>query len=458
MTDLEKKLTRRRVPKPVIIILSVIIPIGVLFAALYVFGMHVHNEARIYPNVTISGTDISGMTRSEAVEALNVADYDERTGSAKVILELPDGSERIITGADANLHHDSLYLIVNAFNSGRGRGVIPDVLEYLYRQIPNRGGVSFDIDVSLDEDLLRTLTDALTYAYNLELDASGAQVLDDRIVFTKGAGHVNADSNDIFLYIYNGLFESFETGVPIEIRYELPPAGTIVDDVLGLRELVFAEAVNSEFDRETNTATASNVGVDIDIFAAAEILANTEYGRTVEFELLFTYPEYSQEELESILFRDLIGERTTYVHGSSARLNNVALSAEFINGYVMLPGEEFSFNRVVGQRTREAGFQAAPAIVGGGMSNVLGGGVCQTSSTLFASIRPSELNVTEQRRHSRPVPYLPWGWDAAIWYGAIDLRFENNTDYPLLLVMEVEDRNLTARVYGTIVDDFPIAR
>jgi len=448
---------RKRIPTAVKVILAIIIPISVLFAAVYMFGLHIQNEARIFPSIIISGTNVSGLTKSEAIQALGVSDYDERINNARVMLIFPDASTLEITGNDVNLRHDALNIVADVFNVGRSRGLIPGVLSYIYMRLPEFQVITHEIYFSLDAEMLRSITAPMTVYYNEKLDSSIPEILDDRIVFTKGAGHVNADPDAIFSLVHSGLFESFEIGAPVEIVYELTPSDTIFNDVMALREQVFVEVVSAEFDIDTNAATPCTVGVDFDFVEAARVLRETKDGATVEFELLFTYPEYSQEQLDELLFRDLLGERTTFVHGSAARVNNVTLSAEIINGHVLLPGEEFSFNRVVGRRTREAGFQAAPAIVSGEMVNVRGGGVCQTSSTLFASIRPTELRITQQQRHSRPVPYLPWGWDAAVWYPILDFRFENNTAYPLLIIMEFYERRLTSRVYGTIIDDFPIA-
>jgi len=123
----------------------------------------------------------------------------------------------------------------------------------------------------------------------------------------------------------------------------------------------------------------------------------------------------------------------------------------------LMPGEEFSFNETVGPRTAERGYKYAPALSQGETIMSIGGGICQVSSTIYASIRPSELLVTEQRKHGKPVPYLPWGWDATVFWNFIDFRFVNNTDYPLRIEVELDNRSLTARVWGTIKDDFPIA-
>ena len=166
-------------------------------------------------------------------------------------------------------------------------------------------------------------------------------------------------------------------------------------------------------------------------------------------------PDISREYLESLLFRDKIGEETTRVAGTNDRVTNVRISSETINGLVLMPGDEFSFNNTVGVRHTSRGYRPGGAFVGGEMVTVIGGGICQTSSTLYSAIKDTELLVTERYAHGRPVPYLPRGRDATVFWNRLDFKFINNTDYPLRIDFELEDRSLTAKVYGTIIDDFP---
>jgi len=97
----------------------------------------------------------------------------------------------------------------------------------------------------------------------------------------------------------------------------------------------------------------------------------------------------------------------------------------------------------------------AGAYVNGRTVSSLGGGVCQTSSTIYSAIMDTQLLVTERHPHGRPIPYLPWGRDATVFWGSLDFKFVNNTEYPIRIDITLVDRYLTAKVYGTIIDDFP---
>jgi len=167
------------------------------------------------------------------------------------------------------------------------------------------------------------------------------------------------------------------------------------------------------------------------------------------------YQGAEQDYIENLLFRNLFGECVTQIPGTENRLNNIIIATASVNGLVLEPGEEFSFNRVVGQRTTDRGYRSAPAFSNGTTVMAIGGGICQVSSTLYSAIMDSTLRVTERHPHGLPVSYIPRGRDATVSWGSLDFRFQNNTDYPLRIDAEVDGRTLTVRVYGTIVENAP---
>jgi len=445
----------KRIPTFVKMTAAIITPVIITVIAFYIYGTHIRNEDKIYPGITIAGIDVSGLTRDEAMQALGLGVYEERSRNANTVLIFPDESRLNIAGGDAGLWHNARDAVEAAHSAGRGRGILLDTITYLQRY--NAEAIRIDIEFMLDEEKLKSLVYTFTENYNKQLNESEPLILDDRIVFTKGAGQVSADFDELYDLAYTGLIKSLEEGMPVEIIYTLPEANRVAMDILEVRDRVFVSVLSSVYDPESVSASECIVGVDFDAVAAAQLLNETESGKTATFYLDFTQPEYSQEYLDSILFRDLLGERTTWAHGNASRLGNIELSAEAINGLILLSGEEFSFNGVVGQRTAERGYRPAPALISGETVQSIGGGICQTSSTLYAAIKPTEILVTEQQRHGKPVPYLPWGWDATVFWPYLDFKFVNNTDYPMLIEIELDGRNLTARVYGTIKDDFPVA-
>ncbi len=145
----------------------------------------------------------------------------------------------------------------------------------------------------------------------------------------------------------------------------------------------------------------------------------------------------------------VIGEYSTSFKGSSnSRIENISLSAQAISNYLVLPGEEFSYNNTTGPRSIESGYKEANVIIGGELTPGLGGGVCQTSTTMYNALLLSDLTILERHPHSIPASYVPYGQDAAVAYGYLDLKFRNDFDFPILTYAELVGDKLNIYVYG----------
>lgn len=128
------------------------------------------------------------------------------------------------------------------------------------------------------------------------------------------------------------------------------------------------------------------------------------------------------------------------------------LPAQIINGLVLNSGETFSYNGSVGKRTADRGFKPAPAYVKGETVDEIGGGICQTSSTLYLACLLSNLEITERYAHRYVPAYIAWGMDATVSWGGPDYKFTNNTLYPVKIVTKYEKGYLTVQILGTNVD------
>ncbi len=132
----------------------------------------------------------------------------------------------------------------------------------------------------------------------------------------------------------------------------------------------------------------------------------------------------------------------------STRADNIKLAASKLNGYILEPGQEFSFNKVVGERSAVAGFKEAPVIFMGELDKGLGGGTCQVSSTLYAASMFGGLQVIKRVSHSRPSDYIPKGMDATVSYPDLDLVLKNNYDKPLEIAANASDGKLNIQILG----------
>jgi vancomycin resistance protein YoaR len=163
-------------------------------------------------------------------------------------------------------------------------------------------------------------------------------------------------------------------------------------------------------------------------------------------------PKITTKKLKKYLFRDVLGSCTTDVGGTADRVSNVSLAAEKINGTILLPGESFSYNNVVGERTAARGFKKAPAYSNGQSVQELGGGICQVSSTLYKAVLLSNLKIDEHHNHSYVSNYIGIGMDATVSWNGPDFQFSNNTDYPIKIVAGYSGGQVTCKIVGAKLD------
>ncbi|CDQ18957.1 VanW family protein, partial [Halobacillus karajensis] len=161
------------------------------------------------------------------------------------------------------------------------------------------------------------------------------------------------------------------------------------------------------------------------------------------------YPQVDAELLEEIRAQHIGNYLTYFKKGNKARSKNISLATHAINNHVVFPGELFSFNKVVGKRTKEKGYVRAPVIVRGELAEGIGGGICQVSSTLYNAVDNAGLKIVERYSHSRNVPYVPPGRDATVsWYGP-DFTFKNEYNQPVLIQAKSANGKVMVRIHSS---------
>lgn len=133
---------------------------------------------------------------------------------------------------------------------------------------------------------------------------------------------------------------------------------------------------------------------------------------------------------------------------SRAQKINVETSAKAVSGVVLKPGEEFSFNRIVGPRSRRRGYAPAPSYLGTDSPVTEGGGICLLSSLLYQTALEAGLDVQERTPHLRTIKTVPPGLDATVWYGKSDLRFVNSLDCPIEILSQTDPQMLRIEFRG----------
>jgi len=436
------------------IILAVIA--AVILAGFFGLGAYANGLDTIFPNVSMEGTALAGLTVAEAADALvanNVGTADDK----ELVVTLPAGTELSISAKDAGCYLSAPDAAVYAYAVCHGGGFISNTASYLKCLF---GGIKLTASSGekLDEDYLKSKIDEGVKQASLALMQSSVEIGDKDISVVKGASAVQIDSDKLYDTVKDALVSgNYE---PIKYNAEaVDGADTAKIDLQALYDTVFEEPVNAVYDPETKQATQHVTGRSFDMDAAQKLWDDANNGDQVEIPLILTEPEITTEKLNSMLFSDLLAQKSTTLAGSSsARINNITKAAASLNGLVLNPGEEFSYNKTLGQRTTAAGYQAAGAYSGGKVVQEVGGGICQVSSTLYYCTLISNLEIVERTNHYFGVAYLPAGLDATVSWPSPDFKFKNNSEYPIKLQASVDKNSNTVvvKIYGSNPDGIKV--
>ncbi len=194
------------------------------------------------------------------------------------------------------------------------------------------------------------------------------------------------------------------------------------------------------------------VGPDLSALASdlTSALAQADGPRTVKLQIGRTAPAITTDEARTYGIKERIATyTTTYGPSNKPRVNNIHLLADSLNGKLIPPGGQFSFNGSVGQRTAEKGYVEAPAIVAGKLVPQLGGGICQVCTTLFNAVFFSGFPVDQRINHMFYISHYPAGRDATVSWGGPDFKFTNSTDHWVLIATSYTPSSITVSLYGT---------
>ena len=407
----------------------------------------------ILPHVSISGLDVSGMTQDQAADALKNA-LAEESGDPITLNISCEGWSGQLSAADLAVDQEAT--VQAAMQAGEGPFLARGG-QYLAHLL----GAGSQVELALHDQqpALTTLLEDMERQVG-DVTMAHWQVSGQTLELTKGVTGLAADEDQAVQLLHQALDQGFaqkfgqgEQNVTVDVDLPVTQTPPQEPDFDTVHQDVYTEPKDAALDGTTHEIVAESVGLDFDPAQLKAAYDQAGEGETVSIPLTVTQPKETKASLSAKLFRDLLGKGTTKVGGSAARKNNVALSAKACNGVILLPGEVFSYNNTTGSRSADKGYQAAPVYVGGASTDEVGGGICQTSSTIYYAVLHTTLEVVERRSHMYNTGYVPAGMDATVYYGSTDFRFKNNTNYPVKIVTESYDqggsRYLTVKIYGT---------
>ena len=426
---------------------------SVLAAAYLTTCAWVSGKDAILPNVSVAGIDVSNMLVEQARDKVAAAVAEQ---SENITFTLAyEGLSETVNGGDVAV--DVGQSVKNARQIGH-ENFFTGGFQFLSHML----GASAQVPLTIPEDdpAMTGLVDRMREAVASREENHAYEIKGDRLEMTKGAPVVTIDWETARDQVRTELQTAFEDaladGGRTEDTFTLTPTQSKEGeepDFGAIHKELCAEPKDAALDLETMEITDHVVGIDFDVKELQEAYRQAKGGETFSIPVTVTRPKVTKEDLGGYLFRDLLGEATSEVTGAASRLYNVTLSANSCNGKIILPGEVFSYNDTTGPRSVANGYRLGSVYVGGKSEQQPGGGVCQTSSTLYYAVLHTELEIVERRCHQFAVGYVPDGMDATVYDGGIDFKFKNNTDYPIKIQSWTYDsggrRYITVQVYGT---------
>ena len=432
-----------------LVVLGVIV--GVLVLAYVGLCAYAGSLDTFYPNYHINGIAVGGMTVEQASQAL-AAELPEQVmtlhcGGDPVKSGWPSDSLPPVTLGELGYTEERCGAIAQRlFDQQKSCGFFSQGSRFLSALFSSTGETVSDED--MDASVFQEQVTRLARELALEPQDTTYSIGENSISITKAVNGRSVKEDALAEALIHAI-RTYGTQGELIAYISFAHFNPWNLTAQAIHDEVAAEMKNAGYDPETKSITPERLGAEFDVDAAQKALDAAAPGETVEIPATIEYPRVTAEQLKGVLFRDVLGEARTKVGGTAARISNVKLSASSINGYVMNTGDVFSYNGVVGKRSAANGYQPAPAYVKGETVDEIGGGICQTSSTLYLACLRGNLEITERHAHRYIPAYIAAGMDATVSWGGPDYKFTNDTDYPIKIVTSYEGGYLTVKVLGT---------
>ena len=468
---------------------------------------NVYYARKIVPGVKISGVDVCGMTFNEAKEILqNIETETDKNLKFKF-----ENEEYFINGDDISLKYDWDYSISKAFEYGRNGNFIKTSWDKFKALIVGEDALAF---FDYDAESLGMKMSIIKNLINTDTQESGFHFVDGKIEVIPSNYGRSVEEDVFYQIIMDSLnkmdFSEKELPVKViepkltesEVRGVKDAIKNIISKELNIKygekkwtlnaeDLLSLIEISTNLKNENKLILSEHAFKELSDSISFEVntpprgrVVSMEGTRVTEFKIVGEGKEMDIEkfkyDLENSLFKNreditvtvnvvgekgnidkygivsLLGEGSSYFKGSAAsRIHNIALSAKNTDGVLVAPGEVYSMNNFVGPIDAAHGFQPAYIIKGGRTVLGEGGGVCQTSTTLFRAILNSGLPIVARYPHAYRVGYyeqdMPVGFDAAVFQPSWDFKFKNDTKAYVLVhsYVSTEESKITFKIYGT---------
>lgn len=441
----EKKLSKKAI--------AIITVSCFLFALILAFGIIVcinKINTKVYKNVFFYSKDVSGY---EVNDLEKFIDEENEKLNEEILIDLYQGDNKLstISSKEIKLNIDKEISIKNIMSFGRSGNIFSDN----FRIIKNLfGKTDIEVEYTYDADKLNEILK------NIDVELDGRFVEDTYsvneekqvLIIKRGTTGISLDYNQVKEEILNAILSGENTTILIK-TVEKTPISIKAEEIYNN---VKREPVDAIVDRSKSPVEIKNeiYGINFSVEELQSILdlpENKIEQKEIEFKLTIIEPKVKLKDIAYDLCLDKICGLTTYFDpGQIGRSNNLKVALSYLNDQIIMPGETFSYNAVIGDTNAAKGYMEAAIFKGGRVVNEMGGGICQTSSTLYNVALMANLQIVERHAHGLPVGYVRPSLDATVYGDVLDFKFKNTRNYPIKIVTSYSSAgDMNISLYGT---------
>ena len=432
----------------VLVIFGILLAIVILLVTVVygTFSIMTEKSTTIAKGIYIKNIDVSGLTREQAKEKIN--NYISSVIPEEIKLT-HNGFETSLSTSQLSIYFNTDEAVDMAYNIGKTGNIFQKNLTILQTRLSK---TTIDPGFSIDMNQLKKDLEDISSKLPDKIIESSCYIDGNKLIITKGKAGKTVKVDDSAKYIKQAINDLKIENNSLELLTEDSTPKEI--DLDAVYNEIHKEPVNAYYSQNPYVVHPSENGMDFSITLdeAKNMLKEEKDEYVVPLKVL--YPSVTTNMIGTEAFPDLLSEFSTkYAASNKNRTTNLILAAKKINGTVLMPGETFSYNKVVGARTIQAGYKEAPIYVSGRVEDGIGGGICQITTTLYNAVVYANLDIVERSNHQFVPSYAGPSRDATVVYGAIDFKFKNNRDYPIKITCSVSGGIANFKIWGLKSDN-----
>lgn len=421
-----------------IVFISFIVIFFILFLGI---TLYISSSDKIITGIYIKGVEVAGLTKKQAIEKVT-NEFNNVLPNNLTVVHGEYETQLNLDDLGANLNIEEA--VNRAYNIGRDSNIFKNMGTI----IKNLVAVSdLELNVTVNTEQCTSILNDISTKLPDTVIQSSYYVEGNKLIITRGKSGNVVDVTPSIENIKNKIQDLTYASSKIELVTVAKDPDAI--DIDKIHNEIYKEPVNAYYTTNPYVVYPHENGVDFNISVDEAKAMLNEVKDEYEIPLKYTAPSVTTNMIGTEAFPDLLAKfSTNYNARDTDRTTNLRLAAEKINGTVLMPGETFSYNTVVGERTIAAGYKEAAMYQNGEVVDGLGGGICQISTTLYNAVLYSNLEIVERRNHQFVPSYASAGRDATVVYGSIDFRFKNTRNYPVKILCTVSGGVAKCEIYG----------